>query len=68
MGLPRLNGYDACRAIRAQANGRRVRIVALTGWGKEEDRSKSQAAGFDMHLVSNVTGRTIDEERRKWNE
>jgi CheY-like chemotaxis protein/two-component sensor histidine kinase len=51
LGLPKLNGYDACRRIREQTGKPRPAIAALTGWGQEEDRRRSQAAGFDVHLV-----------------
>jgi PAS domain S-box-containing protein len=53
-GLPLLDGIEACRRIRAQPWGKRMVIVALTGWGQEEDRRKSQEAGFDAHLVKPV--------------
>lgn len=65
IGMPVMNGYDACRAIRKQENGQRMRIVALTGWGQEDDRRKSQEAGFDAHLVKPVEHaaliKTLDE-------
>ncbi len=54
IGLPKLNGYDACREIRRQLDGHRVSIIALTGWGQEDDRRKSADAGFDGHLVKPV--------------
>ncbi|QJX01189.1 Chemotaxis protein methyltransferase CheR [Frigoriglobus tundricola] len=54
IGLPKLNGYEACRRIRAQANGRKVVVIAQTGWGQEEDRQRTQEAGFDHHLVKPV--------------
>ena len=54
IGLPKLNGYEACRQIRAQLWGQSMTIVALTGWGLEEDRKKSREAGFDGHLVKPV--------------
>jgi PAS domain S-box-containing protein len=54
IGLPKLNGYDACRAIRAEPWGGGMFIVALTGWGQDEDRRKSGEAGFDAHLVKPV--------------
>src|SRR6516225_2565299 len=44
--LPKLNGYDACRRIREQPWGQNMVIVALTGWGQEEDRRRSKDAGF----------------------
>lgn len=54
IGLPKLNGYEVCRRIREQPGGKNVVIVALTGWGQEEDRQKSKDAGFDGHLVKPV--------------
>lgn len=54
IGLPKMNGYDACRAIRRDAHGKDVLIVALSGWGQPEDRRKSTEAGFDLHLVKPV--------------
>lgn len=54
IGLPRLDGYDTCRRIREQPWGERMTIIALTGWGQEEDRRLSRDAGFDGHLVKPV--------------
>jgi CheY-like chemotaxis protein len=54
IGLPGLNGYEVCRRIRQQSWGKNVVLVALTGWGKDEDRQKSAEAGFDSHLVKPV--------------
>jgi PAS domain S-box-containing protein len=54
IGLPNLNGYEACRRIRDHAWGAPIVMVALTGWGQEEDRERSHAAGFDLHLVKPV--------------
>ncbi len=54
IGMPRMNGYEACQRIRAQPGGRDAYIVALTGWGQEEDRARAKAAGFDRHLVKPV--------------
>jgi CheY-like chemotaxis protein len=54
LGLPRLNGFDACRRIRANQWAENVLVIALTGWGQEEDRRKSAEAGFDGHLVKPV--------------
>jgi len=55
IGMPKLNGYEACRRIRASAGGRDVAIFALTGWGKPQDRRRSEEAGFDGHLVKPVS-------------
>ena len=54
IGLPKMNGYRACEAIRKQPWARNIVIVALTGWGQEEDRRKSKEAGFDGHMVKPV--------------
>jgi CheY-like chemotaxis protein len=54
LGMPRLNGYEATRQIREQTWGRQMLIIALTGWGQEADRSQSQEAGCDGHLVKPV--------------
>lgn len=54
IGLPRQNGYEAARQIRQQPWGKPMLLVALTGWGKDEDRQKSKEAGFDGHLVKPV--------------
>jgi CheY-like chemotaxis protein len=54
IGMPRVNGYDAARQIRAAGWGRDVLLVATTGWGQEEDRRRTREAGFDHHLVKPV--------------
>jgi signal transduction histidine kinase/ActR/RegA family two-component response regulator len=56
IGMPRLDGYGACRRIRAKSWGKEMVIVALTGWAQEEDRRKTREAGFDAHLVKPVSG------------
>jgi PAS domain S-box-containing protein len=60
IGMPRLNGYEACRRIRSQKASATTILVALTGWGQEEDRRRSQEAGFDHHLVKPVDHLVID--------
>jgi PAS domain S-box-containing protein len=54
IGMPKLNGYDACRRIRAEPWGQDVFIVAVTGWGQDEDKRRSLEAGFDHHLTKPV--------------
>jgi PAS domain S-box-containing protein len=54
IGLPRMNGHEVCRRLREQEDGRRMTIIALTGWGQEADRNLSSQAGFDHHLVKPV--------------
>jgi signal transduction histidine kinase len=51
IGMPLLDGYEVARRIRAQRWGKRVTLLALTGWGQEADRRRSSEAGFDLHLV-----------------
>ncbi len=51
IGMPLLDGYEVARRIRAHDWGKSVMLVALTGWGQESDRRRSQEAGFDTHLV-----------------
>lgn len=46
-----MDGIETARRIRERPEGREVMLVALTGWGQEEDRSRTHAAGFDRHLV-----------------
>ena len=54
IGLPKLNGYEAARRIREQPWGKDMVLVAVTGWGQEEDRRRSQEAGFNAHMVKPV--------------
>jgi CheY-like chemotaxis protein len=54
IGMPNLNGYDAAKQIRAESWGRDMVLVATTGWGQDEDRQRTRAAGFDQHLVKPV--------------
>jgi len=54
IGMPKVNGYEACRQIRAQPGGTDIMLVAITGWGQPEDRLSSKGAGFDQHLIKPV--------------
>ena len=54
IGMPKLNGYEAARRIRQHSWSRGMVLVALTGWGQDDDRKKSADAGFDHHLVKPV--------------
>jgi two-component system CheB/CheR fusion protein len=58
IGLPKLSGNDAARRIR-EARGDGVLLVAVTGWGQEEDRKRAQEAGFDHHLTKPVDPQAI---------
>jgi signal transduction histidine kinase/CheY-like chemotaxis protein len=54
IGLPKMDGFEAARKIREQPWGKAMVLVALTGWGQEEDRRESREAGFDAHMVKPV--------------
>jgi signal transduction histidine kinase/integral membrane sensor domain MASE1/ActR/RegA family two-component response regulator len=54
IGLPGVDGYEVARRIRNEPQGRRLRLVALTGYGRREDRERALAAGFEDHLVKPV--------------
>ena len=54
IGLPGMDGYELARRLRSQPGLGRAVLVALTGWGQEEDRRRSQEAGFDHHLTKPV--------------
>jgi CheY-like chemotaxis protein len=54
IGLPGLNGYEVARRMRAEPWGKKLKLVAVTGWGQAEDRERSREAGFDAHLVKPI--------------
>jgi CheY-like chemotaxis protein len=54
IGMPGMDGYTVCRRIREQPWGKDIGIIALTGWGQDDDRIRSEEAGFDDHLVKPV--------------
>ncbi|MCW5623934.1 MAG: response regulator, partial [Burkholderiales bacterium] len=54
IGMPEMDGYEVARTIRTSHPARAPVIVALTGWGQEQDRRRTHAAGFDHHLVKPV--------------
>jgi PAS domain S-box-containing protein len=49
--MPKMNGYETCRRIRQEAWGREILMVAVTGWGQDEDRLRAEESGFDGHLL-----------------
>lgn len=51
IGMPIMDGNEAARIIRSKSWGQQIRMIALTGWGQENDKQKTRAAGFDHHLV-----------------
>jgi CheY-like chemotaxis protein len=60
IGLPKVNGYEVAHHIREQPWGGNVALVALTGWGQEEDKRRSLEAGFDHHLTKPVAATALE--------
>ena len=60
IGLPGMNGYEVARQIRKQSWGEKMALIALTGWGQNEDRERSKEAGFDTHLVKPIEHRVLN--------
>jgi signal transduction histidine kinase len=60
IGLPGMNGYEVARQFRAAALVKDAFLIALTGWGGEDDRRQSREAGFDAHLTKPAESATID--------
>jgi two-component system CheB/CheR fusion protein len=60
IGMPGMDGYEVARRVRRDPALRGVRLVALTGYGGEEDRQRARAAGFDNHLVKPVDAASLD--------
>jgi CheY-like chemotaxis protein len=54
IGLPKLNGYEVAQRIRKQSWGARAVLIAVSGWGQQEDKARASAAGFDHHLTKPV--------------
>lgn len=61
LGLPEMDGLEVCRRVRELPWGRGVLLVALTGWGQDDDRRRSREAGFDRHLVKPVDADLLDD-------
>lgn len=54
IGMPGRNGYELAQAVRGSDWGRSIRLIALTGWGQEDDKRRASAAGFELHLTKPV--------------
>jgi CheY-like chemotaxis protein len=61
IGMPGMNGYETCRRLRETPWGRDAAIVAVTGWGQDDDRERSREAGFDHHLTKPVELESLQE-------
>ena len=62
IGLPGVSGYEVARAIRERLPERRVRLIALTGYGQASDRQRVLAAGFDAHLLKPIPAEALERE------
>jgi CheY-like chemotaxis protein len=60
IGMPKMNGYDVARSLRAKF-GREIVLVAVTGWGQESDKRLAMEAGFDHHLTKPVDPMLIEQ-------
>ncbi|HVI78133.1 MAG TPA: ATP-binding protein [Candidatus Acidoferrum sp.] len=61
IGMPGMSGHEVARQIRGEPQFNDIKLVALTGWGQEEDRRQSKASGFDHHLTKPVSLKTLKE-------
>ena len=62
LGLPGgMNGFDVARAVRSDATLRQVQLVALSGYGRPEDKKRSAEVGFDVHLTKPVDFKTLEQ-------
>jgi CheY-like chemotaxis protein len=67
IGLPQLDGYEVARRIRAQRHGvNGVMLIAITGWGQDEDRRRSRDAGFNAHLTKPVDYGDLNKLLAQW--
>jgi PAS domain S-box-containing protein len=60
LGMPGMNGYELCKRIRHEPWGKGMAIIAVTGWGQDEDKEGARAAGFDHHLTKPVDPELFD--------
>jgi signal transduction histidine kinase/ActR/RegA family two-component response regulator len=61
VGMPDITGYEVARRIRQQAWGRGTLLLAVTGWGQDDDKEKAKAAGFDFHFTKPVDPEQVEE-------
>jgi PAS domain S-box-containing protein len=60
IGMPGMDGHEVARRLRRTPQGRSVKLIALTGWGQEQDRLRSRLAGFDHHLIKPADVRALE--------
>jgi signal transduction histidine kinase/ActR/RegA family two-component response regulator len=64
IGLPGMSGYEVARRVRSMPGGKKIRIVAVTGWGQESDREHARQAGCDHHLTKPVRREELERAMR----
>jgi PAS domain S-box-containing protein len=64
IGMPDMTGYEVARRVRAEPWGERIFLLAITGWGQEEDRERAVAAGFDQHMTKPVDADNVEQRLR----
>lgn len=60
LGMPVMDGFEACKRMRIRPWGQRARIIAVSGWGQPQDRERGQRAGFDEHVIKPIERHTIE--------
>ncbi len=61
IGMPDMSGYEVAMRIRLEAWGQKITLIAVTGWGQEDDRRRAQVAGFDHHLTKPVDPESLEQ-------
>ncbi len=61
IGMPELNGYEVAQCVRREAWGSGITLIAVTGWGRESDRHKAVAAGFNHYMMKPVDPDVLEE-------
>jgi CheY-like chemotaxis protein len=61
IGLPKLNGYEVAQRIREQPWGASMFLIAVTGWGQDEDRQRSSEVGLNVHMVKPVEPAALEQ-------
>ena len=59
--MPGMDGYEVARRVRAGPRGNDIKLIALTGWGNDDDRRRSREAGIDHHLVKPVDLQVLED-------
>jgi two-component system CheB/CheR fusion protein len=66
IGLPGINGYEVAERLRAKPQFQKAMLIAVTGYGQDEDRQRSKAAGFDHHLTKPVDPTVLQDLLVSW--